>query len=124
MATLAAICSNTGTEQPGPPPSSPWAARRLQHPRTLLTTSGLWVPQGSRAPKPALLWPTSTVRHGRACQAYLSPPPSPPRLRGLWRWPQTTFGQSTIAEVLNGPTSTLIEHYDGSGWSVVPSPNA
>jgi hypothetical protein len=25
---------------------------------------------------------------------------------------------------LNGPTSTLIEHYDGSGWSVVPSPNA
>ncbi|MGC9950879.1 MAG: hypothetical protein ABSF64_31320 [Bryobacteraceae bacterium] len=38
--------------------------------------------------------------------------------------PNNVWAVGTIAEVLNGPTSTLIEHYDGSGWSVVPSPNA
>jgi hypothetical protein len=37
--------------------------------------------------------------------------------------PNNVWAVGTIAEVLNGPTSTLIEHYDGSEWSVVPSPN-
>jgi hypothetical protein len=38
--------------------------------------------------------------------------------------PNNVWAVGAIAEVLSGPTSTLIEHYDGSEWSVVPSPNA
>ena len=38
--------------------------------------------------------------------------------------PNNVWAVGTIAEVLNGPTSTLIEHYDGTEWSVVPSPSA
>jgi len=37
--------------------------------------------------------------------------------------PNNVWAVGDIAEVLNGPMSTLIEHYDGSEWSVVPSPN-
>jgi len=37
--------------------------------------------------------------------------------------PNNVWAVGTIAEVLNGPTSTLIEHYDGNAWSVVPSPS-
>jgi len=38
--------------------------------------------------------------------------------------PNNVWAVGTIAEVLNGPKSTLIEHYDGTEWSVVPSPGA
>jgi hypothetical protein len=41
----------------------------------------------------------------------------------LARAPNNVWAVGTIAEVLNGPTSTLIEHYDGNAWSVVPSPS-
>jgi len=37
--------------------------------------------------------------------------------------PNNVWAVGSIVKVKNGPTLTLIEHYDGSEWSVVPSPN-
>ncbi len=37
--------------------------------------------------------------------------------------PNNVWAVGSFVQVKNGPTLTLIEHYDGSEWSVVPSPN-
>jgi len=37
--------------------------------------------------------------------------------------PNNVWAVGSFVKVTNGPTLTLIEHYDGSEWSVVPSPN-
>jgi hypothetical protein len=38
--------------------------------------------------------------------------------------PNNVWAVGSITDVMSGPASTLIEHYDGSEWSVVPSPSA
>ena len=37
--------------------------------------------------------------------------------------PDNVWAVGSSSDVSDGPTLTLIEHYDGSEWSVVPSPN-
>ena len=37
--------------------------------------------------------------------------------------PDNVWAVGSSGDVSDGPTLTLIEHYDGSEWSVVPSPN-
>jgi hypothetical protein len=37
--------------------------------------------------------------------------------------PNNVWAVGSFVKATKGPTLTLIEHYDGSEWSVVPSPN-
>ena len=67
-------------------------------------------------------WNTGTAPPGRSCPARM---PAAPAVRspGWRRGPATSVWAVGVANSSTSNKQTLVEHWDGTAWSVVPSPN-